>query len=189
LAVLPAAFHPPTLAHLALARAALDTGQADEVILVLPAEFPHKRYETVDLEQRLGMLEQLARNEPRFSVAVSGGGLFLEIARECRAAYGEPTRIRFLCGRDAAERIVNWDYRDEPPIERQLDEFELLVAPRGGVYVPPPALASRIAALAVGEEFSALSSSEVRRRIRGGEPWRHLVPETITEQVAALYAG
>jgi nicotinic acid mononucleotide adenylyltransferase len=94
-----------------------------------------------------------------------------------------------LCGRDAAERIVNWDYRDEPPIERQLDEFELLVAPRGGVYVPPPALASRIAALAVGEEFSALSSSEVRRRIRGGEPWRHLVPETITDQVAALYAG
>src|SRR5579863_363849 len=38
LGVLPAAFNPPTRAHLALARAAL--GIVEEVLLVLPREFP-----------------------------------------------------------------------------------------------------------------------------------------------------
>ncbi|MDX1981087.1 MAG: hypothetical protein SFV51_12525 [Bryobacteraceae bacterium] len=187
LAVLPAAFHPPTVAHLALAEAALSFDEADEVALVLPAEFPHKRYETVSPEDRLEMLELAAAADPRFSVAVSEGGLFLEIARECRAAYGGHTRIRFLCGRDAAERIVNWDYGDAPPIARQLEEYELLVAPRDGLYVPPPALAARISPLALSEDFSPVSSSEVRRRIKERGDWRTLVPDPIIPRVAALY--
>ena len=46
-ALLPAAWNPPTLAHLAIAQAALDF--ADEVLLVLPRVLPHKRFERVKL--------------------------------------------------------------------------------------------------------------------------------------------
>jgi hypothetical protein len=41
-----------------------------------------------------------------------------------------------MCGRDAAERIVGWDYGDGPPIQDQLNEFRLLVASREGEYSP-----------------------------------------------------
>jgi nicotinic acid mononucleotide adenylyltransferase len=34
-----------------------------------------------------------------------------------------------------------------------------------------------------------LSSTEVRERIMQGEPWEHLVPETIVERVRAIYGA
>src|SRR5687768_3337660 len=108
LAIFPGSFHPPTCAHLALAEAALKA--ADEVVWVLPRQFPHKEYRGVTLEQRAELLAALAGSEARFSAAITDGGLFIDIARECRAAYGADVDIWVVCGRDAAERIVNWDY-------------------------------------------------------------------------------
>ena len=51
------------------------------------------------------MLEAIASEEPGFEVEVSSGGLFIDIARECRARRDDAD-IWLLCGRDAAERIV-----------------------------------------------------------------------------------
>src|ERR1700704_422903 len=50
LGILPAAFNPPTRAHLALAQSALAT--VDEVLFVLPRAFPHKPYEDATFDQR-----------------------------------------------------------------------------------------------------------------------------------------
>jgi len=101
LAILSAAFHPPTRAHLALAEAAFNTGAAQEVLCVLPRRFPHKEYEDVTLEQRLEMVLAATAHQPAISVGISEGGLFADIAAECRAAYGEALELWFLCGRDA----------------------------------------------------------------------------------------
>src|SRR4051794_31945900 len=109
LGILPGTFNPPTRAHMALAGAAL--AQVDEVLFVLPREFPHKVYEGASFAERIEMLQLAAADEPHFSIASTGGGLFIEIARECRDAYSDAA-LCFLCGRDAAERIVNWDYGD-----------------------------------------------------------------------------
>ncbi len=185
LGILSAAFHPPTRAHLGLANAALRL--VDEVVFVLPRRFPHKEYEIVALEDRLEMLLAATREEPRFSVAVTDGGLFIEIARECREAYGQETGLWFLCGRDAAERIVNWDYGEPGAFERQLDEYGLLVAGRQGVYEPPAAMRHRIRHLPVGENFDHISATEVRESIRLGRGWAHLVPESLVERVKRLY--
>ncbi len=187
--ILSGAFHPPTLAHLALARAALDSGCAGEVLFVLPAAFPHKGYGEVPMEDRLNMVLSSTARESRYSVAVSDGGLFLEIARECRSHYPPQVRLCFLCGRDAAERIVEWDYGPLPTIGEQLEEFELLVAPRDGLYAPPPEVAHAVQALAVDSQIDAISSSRVRERIQSGSGWRHLVPEEIHSMVERLYGG
>ncbi|HUQ90604.1 MAG TPA: hypothetical protein VM120_02910 [Bryobacteraceae bacterium] len=189
LGVLPGAFHPPTRAHLALAQAALDSLETDEVLFVLPAEFPHKKYEAVNLDQRLDMLAAATRQDPRFSIAVSTGGLFLEIARECREAYGADVRLRFLCGRDTAERIVGWNYSGQPAIDEQLYEYELLVAPRQGGFATPPRLSAVIQHLPVDPSHDEVSSSEVRERIARGDRWEHLVPEAIVRQVRERYGG
>ena len=173
-AVLPGAFNPPTRAHLALARAALD--HAGEVVFVLPRAFPHKNYEGPSFDERLAMLRTATANEPRFALAACEGGLFLEIARELRSSDPALERILFLCGRDAAERIVAWDYGSLPPIEEQLREYELLVAPRQGEYLPPEPLRASVTALRLPEPLDEISSSEVRARIREGRDWRPLVP-------------
>jgi len=185
LGVFPGSFHPPTRAHLALARAALDA--VDEIVFVLPRRFPHKGWEGVGFGDRARMLEAAAGEEQRFSVAASENGLFIEIARECREAYGPNPELYFLCGRDAAERAVNWDYGRPGAFAEQLREYQLLVAPRRGIYVPPEELRGRIHALDMEDDYDELSASEVRRRISSGEAWERLVPEAIVGMVREAY--
>jgi nicotinate (nicotinamide) nucleotide adenylyltransferase len=187
LGVLPGTFNPPTRAHLALASAAL--ARVDEVLFVLPSTLPHKNWEGVGFPDRLRLLELALQGEPRFSVGVSSGGLFIDIARECRAAYPAPLDLFFLCGRDAAERIAGWDYPDPGGFAPQLREYRLLVAPRGGHYLPPQDLREWIEPLDAGPASEGVSSTAVRERIARGEPWEHLVPEPITELVRELYPG
>ena len=106
LGVFPGTFNPVTVAHLALAKAALDS--VDEVLFVLPREFPHKRYSGASFEERVEMLCASLADAPAFSLAATAGGLFAEIAVECRQAYGEGVHLSFLCGRDAAERVAGF---------------------------------------------------------------------------------
>src|SRR5664279_3363104 len=87
LGVLPGTFNPVTVAHLALAEAALSV--VDEVVFVLPRRFPHKTYSGAGFEQRAELLVMALSGEPRFSAAACEGGLFVEIAGECHEAYGE----------------------------------------------------------------------------------------------------
>jgi nicotinamide-nucleotide adenylyltransferase len=185
LAVLPGTFNPPTRAHLALARAAL--ASADEVLFVLPRAFPHKAYTGASFDDRLRMLAAAAGDEPRFSIAATDEGLFIEVARQCRQAYGTGVELLILCGRDAAERAVTWDYGSPGAFRDQLEEYGLLVAPRGGLYQPPAGFEDRIQALPEIEGCDEVSATDVRERIRRGEAWEHLVPRTIIEMVRASY--
>lgn len=187
LGVLPAAFNPPTRAHLALAQAALAI--ADQVLLVLPRVLPHKSFQDASFDQRLRMLLTAAGAEARYSIAASERGLFIEIAGECREAYGVGVRLVFLCGRDAAERIVHWDYGEPGAFLRMLDHFELLVAQRHGEFTPPPEMQPRIHTLELPEEVRAISATAVRERIRRGEPWEGMVPAGIVQMVRDVYRG
>lgn len=185
LGVLPGTFNPPTRAHLALGLAALQ--HCDRVLFVLPRALPHKDYEGVGFEERLRLLERAVAEHPRFAAAATDGGLFLEIARECREAYGRDVEIAFLCGRDAAERIVGWKYERPEMLEEMFEEFSLLVARRQGEYVAPEHLEPRIRCLDIDPAWDAVSATEVRERIASGSEWRQLVPEAIAQEVERLY--
>jgi nicotinate (nicotinamide) nucleotide adenylyltransferase len=189
LGILPGSFNPPTNAHLFLALAALSDPQAalDEVVLVLPCAFPHKNFDGATFAQRAQMLRALLNGHPRLSAATSAGGLFIEIAEECRTACGAQVRLDFVCGRDAAERIVRWDYGNPNAINQMLESFGLLVAYRDGTYQPPPDLARHIRFLPLSADLNAVSASEVRRRISHGLAWEHLVPEVIQPLVRQIY--
>ena len=187
LGVLPGTFNPVTVAHLALAEAALAV--VDEVVFVLPRQFPHKKFSGVGFEQRAELLELALAGEPRFSAAACEGGLFVDIAGECRAAYGGNVRLSFLCGRDAAERIANWDYGDAGAFGEMLTAFDFLVAARGGEYCPPKSLSSSFARLELNGAFDHVSATEVRARISNGEPWEHLVPAAVRRRVGEIYTS
>ncbi len=180
LGILPGAFNPPTRAHVALAERAL--ALVDQVLLVLPRAFPHKQYEAATADHRAEMLLRVVSRRERLGAAFSDGGLFIDIVRETRLHYPR-AEIFVICGRDAAERIVGWDYGKPGAVQSMLTEFRLLVAPREGNYVPPPEVAHAVQALEAGG-WDECSST----RIRGGtEGWESLVPEEIADIVGRLY--
>ncbi len=184
LAILAGSFNPPTRAHLALAEAALTF--ADEVLFVLPKIFPHKEYVGASLDQRLRMLRTATAANRNWSIGIADQGLFIEIANEAKPHFPN-SELWFVCGRDAAERIAAWDYGHPAAFAKMLDVFGLLVARRQGEYIPPPELAERIRPLPF-ENYDEHSSTEVRERIGRGGPWRHLVPESIAEEVKRIYS-
>src|ERR1035441_1093408 len=84
LGVFPGTFNPVTVAHMALAEGALAV--VDEVVFILPRQFPHKTFCGASFEQRVELLGMALGGERRYSVATSERGLFAEIAAECRQA-------------------------------------------------------------------------------------------------------
>lgn len=187
LGVLPGTFNPPTRAHLALATSALPF--CDEVLFVLPRTLPHKDYSGVGFADRQRLVCKVVSVHPSFAAAIADGGLYLEIARECRAVYGASTDIVLLCGRDAAERIVGWKYERSEMLTEMFEEFTLLVARRQGEYQVPEHLASRIRCLDIEHGWDAVSATEVRERIVAGQPWEHLVPAILVDDVRRMYGG
>src|ERR1035441_7663174 len=187
LGVFPGTFNPVTVAHMALAEGALAV--VDEVVFVLPRQFPHKTYSGASFAQRVELLGMALGGQPRYSVAASDGGLFGEIAGACREAYGADIRLCFLCERDAAERIANWDYGRRGAYLEMLRQFDLLVAARGGEYCPPESLAGSVARPELSGAWDHVSASEVRTHIVRGEPWEHLVPAAVRCRVGEIYTA
>ena len=159
----------------------------DELLYVVPRAFPHKEYFGATLEQRIEMLGSLELAIPS-SIAITEQGLLIDIALECKAEFGADTRVSFLCGRDAAERVLTWNYGRTGVVEEMLNEFELLVASRSGDFVPRAEFHNRIHSLVMPARYDQISSTEVRERISRGEPWEHLVPESIVEKVREIYS-
>lgn len=186
LGILAGTFNPVTIAHLGLAEAGRCV--CDEVVFVVPRIFPHKQYSGASLEERIALLNAALIGFPEYSLAVADRGLFVEIAEECRAAYGAGVRLSFLCGRDAAERIAGWEYGDPGAFAAMLREFDLLVARRNGEYLPPADISARIERLPVPDSFDPVSATDVRQRIARGHAWEHLVPPVIRQRVVKIYS-
>lgn len=181
--LLPGAFNPPTVAHAAVARAARIQHGLDQVVFLLPEVFPHKGYEGASFEDRLEMLRSVAEGEGRSAVASSDQGLFIEIARQARETCGSGVEIYLICGRDAAERIVGWDYADGPSFAEQLEEFQLLVASRGSEHTVPAAYEGRIHRINLPDSFETVSSTRIREAVAAGRPFRAWVDKRVADQI------
>ena len=184
-AIFPGTWNPPTIAHVEIARAALD--RVDEVVWAIPRMLPHKNWNGASFEQRCEMIRRVASAGNGFAAAISDGGLYIEMARATREAYGRGVEISIVCGRDAAERIERWNYGEAGVFEGMLREFRLLVAARAGAYATDFPHRGRIEKLELENSFDDVSSSEVRRRIAARENWESLVPEVIRGEVSAIY--
>jgi cytidyltransferase-like protein len=181
LGLLPGSFNPPTRAHIALAESALEV--VDQVLLVIPRAFPHKGWEGASPEQRIEMLRRVTAERPRVGAAVAEGGLFIEIAREARQLFPK-AELHIVCGRDAAERIIGWDYGETGSIEDMLGEFRLLVAPRQGGYQVPAHLAHAVRTLPL-DCWDDCAATHVRI---AADNWRSLVPAEISGMVEQIYS-
>ena len=185
LGVLGGLFNPITKAHLALAEKARHEFSLDEVVFVLPEIPPHKEFFGASPADRLAMMELALADDKQFSAGLSTHGLFLDIHRGLEKVYPTGTKVYFITGTDAAERILAWQYTDRAhALADMFGRFELIVAHRGSAFqIPPDPLAQRYAdkihTMQLPAEYSALSSTLVREYIREGQPISHLVPEPV----------
>lgn len=76
----PGTFDPPTVAHLAVAEAALEQGGLDAVHLVLSRDPLGKSPSVPTFEDRLTVLEEVAATRPWIEVAVTEHRLIAEVA-------------------------------------------------------------------------------------------------------------
>ena len=171
--ILGGRFDPPHTGHLALARAALEGLPIDGLVVTVVADAAHKP-SVASAEHRLEMARltfhaaAVEVEEHRYTVD----------ALEARG-YDDPI---FLIGADELADFPAWK---EP--DRVLELARLGVAARPGYAAPSGSHRILIFEL----EPHAVSSTEIRARIRDGEPVTGLVVPEVEAYIAAyrLYRG
>ena len=174
--ILGGRFDPPHLGHLALARAACAQLPIATLHVTVIADAAHKAAHA-PAEHRLAMA--------RLGFAELGAVVELEEHRytvDALEAYGYEDPI-FLLGADQLAAFPTWK---DP--ERVLELARLGVAARPG-YAPPIDDSDRIDVFEL--EPHDVSSSEIRARVRRGEPIDRLVVPAVAAYIAdhALYAA
>lgn len=121
----PGSFNPPTVAHLAVAEAAVEAGRLDRLDLVVSRVALGKEDLPVStLADRVAVLEAVAATRPWLGVAVTDARLITDIARSYDAVVMGADKWRQI--NDAA-----W-YADATERDAALTSLPLvLVAPRG----------------------------------------------------------
>jgi len=178
-------FDPPHIGHLIVARDVLDALGLDR-LLFMPARVPpHKRDRTItSADLRLAMLRVAVEGDPALEVSD------LELARE-GASYSVETlrRLReerpddelfFIIGADQYAELHTW--REPEEIARLA---RLVVIPRGDVEPGDVAPELEPEHDVVEVTRIALSSTEVRERVRQGRSIRYIVPDGVRAVVEA----
>lgn len=177
-------FDPVHVGHLIVAGAVLDDAGLDGVIFIPSARPPHKGDDIMFTPvQRYEMLRLAVAGDSRFDVSSieihrAGPSYTIDTIREMRDELPADTDLFFLVGRDNLTEIDTWK---EPGAI--LDECTVLVADRpGGSHRDMPAhLAGRVRE--VRTPMIEISSSDIRRRIREGMSFHHLVPAAVHDYI------
>ncbi|HEX2009351.1 MAG TPA: nicotinate-nucleotide adenylyltransferase [Roseateles sp.] len=183
-------FDPVHLAHLSLARCALDQLRLDR-LLWLPAGRPWQKLQDgtgrglASPEHRRAMVELMIAGEPRFAVDDSelerdGASYTIDTVRARLAAHPEE-RLFLLIGQDQYARLHTW--REWQAL---LGLVTLAVAARDGAAVQAPpelrALPHRVELIAMPP--LAFSSTRVRDMASRGEDIRPMVGDAVAGYIA-----
>lgn len=162
----PGSFNPPTLAHLAVAEAAVRQGGLARVDLVLSRVALGKEAAAEPtVEQRRAVLEAVAASRPWLGVAVTDARLIADVA----AGYDA-----VVMGADKWAQVLDPAWYGGSVAARDAAVASLprvLVAPRGGQYPDGVQL------LDVPDELHGVSASAVRAAGARAEGW--VVPEAL----------
>jgi nicotinic acid mononucleotide adenylyltransferase len=133
LLLLPGAFNPPTMAHLALALASLRAIPGAQLSFTLGTTTINKEQtERAILLDRLLLLDQIARRVGNLGVMLTNRGLYVEQAAAARAAFPQMTDLYFVVGYDKIEQIFDARYYHDrdAALTALFSLAKLLVAPR-----------------------------------------------------------
>ncbi len=189
LGLLGGTFDPVHRGHLALARAARDELGLDEV-LFLPAGQPWRKAGRMiaSNEHRLAMLRRALEGEAAFRVSMMElerpGPSYTADTLEALRDDRPEDELFFLLGEDALMDLPNWA---RP--QRILELARLAVVRRADTSAEAleeterrvPGLGERVIWLKM--PVVAVSATEIRKRVYGGQPIGDLVPATVEEYI------
>jgi len=211
LGVLGGTFDPIHNGHIAAAAAAQASLDLESMVLV-PSHIPPHRQDPVGAtaEQRYAMA-RLAAEQPgwtasRIEIDRDGPSYTFDTLVELRSGSAG-TQIFFILGADAFAEIASWSRYPEV-----LDLANFVVVSRPGITLNslrerapsafehhPPCSPSALRDLdseetrviLVESNTPDISSTDIRRRVRAGEPLSGLVPATVAEYIRThrLYVG
>jgi nicotinate-nucleotide adenylyltransferase len=177
LGVMGGTFDPIHVGHLVTAEEALHQFALDEVVFVPTGRPWTKEHEVVaPAEDRFTMTVIGTEPEPRFRVSrieVDRGGptYTVDTLRELRDELPD-TELSFITGADAMLEIMDWK---EP--EALFDLAGFIAATRPGFDVTPFAAHPDVSVMEI--PALAISSTDIRARVRAGRPIRFLVPQGV----------
>lgn len=190
--VMGGTFDPIHTGHLVTAEEAWRQFELDQVLFVPSGHPPHKEErKSLEPENRYLMTVIATATNPHFAVSRMeidrpGPSYTIDTVKEIHRLYGKNTDVFFITGADAILEILTWK---EP--EKVLQECTFIAATRPGYDLKrledslpevekarhstdPRVLVMEIPALAI-------SSTDIRRRVRERQPIRYLVPEGVAE--------
>jgi nicotinate-nucleotide adenylyltransferase len=192
--ILGGSFDPPHLGHLHVARCARDELALDVVRLIPAAIPPHKRSrELADGHHRLAMLALAARGQPWLAVDASelergGTSYTFDTLATLKAACRSGDALFFLIGSDSLVDLPDWHRAHD-----LVDLATFVTVPRDAASAQlgraqvrarfPAASAQRILAHVLDAEMLPISSSQIRARVRAGQPIVELVPAAVADYI------
>jgi nicotinate-nucleotide adenylyltransferase len=181
-------FDPVHLGHLIIAEQCREQGRLDEVWFVPAARPPHKQDRSrTPFAQRVEMLRLATAGQPTFHIEEleadrPGPSYTADTLAEChRRRPGAEWEL--ILGSDSLRDLSRWY---EPA--RIVEMAGLLVWERPGAPVPSQAElhaglrlpdAMRLRCQVLSEPLIGISSSDLRRRVAGGQTIRYLVPRAV----------
>ena len=185
--ILGGTFDPIHHGHLAAASEVCAALGLDQVLIVPANHQPFKeRFDAAAPEHRLEMCRLAVADDPRMAVSpvdIERGSVTYSVDTLTDLARQRPgAQLYFIAGADALLRLNEWK---DP--ERLLELAEFVGVTRAGHSLPQGGALHAL----VEVPALAVSSTDVRRRVRAGEPIRYLVPSAVADYITAneLYVG
>jgi nicotinate-nucleotide adenylyltransferase len=180
-------FDPIHYGHLVTAEGVRATFDLDFVIFVPSGNPPHKKdYEVTDNRHRYLMTVLATVTNPYFEVSRieidrEGYSYTIDTLESLRELFDSDTELYFITGADALLEILTWK-----KVDKLLGVCRFVAATRPGYE--PTELKQKILTLkqAYGHEIysvevpaMAISSTDIRNRVRAKKPIKYLVPESV----------
>jgi len=179
-------FNPIHHGHLVTAEAIRDEFKLDKVIFVPSGKPPHKDNNKIASPDHRWMMTVLATiTNEYFSVSSmevkkKGESYTRDTILELKKIYGETTDCYFITGADAIAEISTWHKVEDLP---KLAKF--IAVSRPGYKLDINKIDSRFRKCTYLIEVPALaiSSTEIRKRIKRGQSIKYLLPETVENYI------
>jgi nicotinate-nucleotide adenylyltransferase len=184
-------FDPVHLGHLLLAELTREALRLDRVVFVPARVPPHKGGGEAPPEHRYQMTGLAVEDNPDFEVSDveirrDGPSYTVDTLRRLREIAPAGTEHYLMMGADSARDLETWREHDA-----LLRDSTVVVMGRPGVDLAdlPGPVARRTTWLPT--PLIEISSSEIRRRVRGGRTIRYLVAEPVERYIRSqgLYAS
>ncbi|MFZ5597920.1 MAG: nicotinate-nucleotide adenylyltransferase [Bacillota bacterium] len=183
-------FDPVHFGHLVAAEGARHHFHLDKVVFVPAARPPHKGLEDVsNPRHRLNMTILATRSNPHFEVSDveirrTGPSYTVDTVSHFRRLWPDSV-IYFITGADAVLEILTWHR-----VDQLLDMCFFIAATRPGYRLEnlsgslkglPERCMAKISVMEV--PALAISSTDIRQRVRKGMPIKYLLPEEVEEYI------